>query len=529
MALAADLDNADAHHTLGTILGDLREWEGATAAFHEALRRRPNWAAAHHNLGNVHARSGRMSDAKASYQRAIDSGTSPDQVAETLGAMIAACHVGNDVPGLLEAQTKLAALRPEDPTAFSALLYNVHYDASRSNTNIFAVHREWAERFAEPLKRTWRPHTNNRTKGRRLRVGYVSASLYDHPVVRFQRAEMEHRDRDGYELTCYSSTTKADTTTAALQALADRWRDVSSLDDAALAERIRRDEIDVLVDLDGHDVGNRLLAFAQRPAPVQVTCNGYVDTTGMSSMDWRLTDADLDPPGTNERFHPEKLYRIQGGAWCYRPDDTSPDIGELPMLRNGFVTFGSLNRGVKHTAQTLQLWSKVLATVPGSRLVTLTAGNATANAYLSDQLASHGIDPRRVDFACRMSRNDYLHRLTQIDIALDPTPFTGVTTTCDALHTGVAVISLAGNRYWSAAGAAILSAVGCPHLATKSAEAFTCMAAKLARSPEQLKLLRRDLRARLQASPLSSGRRHARALVDAFHVFWNQWCDRSRG
>jgi predicted O-linked N-acetylglucosamine transferase (SPINDLY family) len=526
LAVAQDSGNAEYHHTLGTILGDLRDWIQAAASIESALRLRPRWPQALHNLGNVYARTGQVLAAAKAYREALAcrDAAAPEAI-ETCQALIGVYHVAGDLAGLIEAQRRLMALRPDDAAPASALLYSLHYDASQSSASLFAAHQAWAGHFGEPLRQTWRPHRNSQDKGRRLRIGYVSAVFSDHPVTRFQREEMEHRDRDAWELTCYSNAPKPDATTDALRDLSDRWRDVSSLDDEAMAKQIRDDQIDILVDLDGHDQGNRLLCFARRPAPVQVTCNGYVDTTGMSAMDWRLTDADLDPPGTTEGSHTEKLYRVSGGAWCYRPDENAPSIADPPMLGNGFVTFGSLNRAIKHTPETLRLWSQVLAAVSGSRLVVLSAGHASTHAYLRDRFAEQGIDPQRLEFLCRLSRPEYLRRLTQLDIALDPFPFAGVTTTCDALHMGVPVVSLLGDRYWSRAGAAILPAIGLGELLAHTHEQYVAIASQLARNPARLLHMRRGLRERLTGSTLCDGRRHSKALSKAYRAMWHGWCD----
>jgi len=567
MAVAADAGNADFHNTFGTILGDLKQWDDAAAALREAVRLRPDFAEAWHNLGHVFARFGRLPEAMEAYREA---GRLSPADAGPWESLAAAAHEAGDLAALTDGHRQVIARRPGDPAAGSALLYLLHYDPDLSSEEIFRGHLAWGETFGrgekiglaanaggdarapgppscsldhDAFRSAPHPGPLPRVRGRgsRMRVGYISAGLRAHPIARFQEAEMAARDRDSHELFCYSTTDRPDATTDRLRLLADVWRDVGTLSDDALLEQIDSDGIDVLVDLDWHDRNNRLPCLARGPAPVQVTYNNNCDTTGLRAIGWKLTDAALDPPGQTERFHTERLYRLPRGMWCYTHDvDTPPTAGEPPMMANGFVTFGSLNRAVKHSPAVLRLWARVLAAVPRSRLMLLAAGagDGPQCATYREHLRRHGIDPDRVQLVGRMPRQEYLRRLASIDVALDPFPFAGVTTTCDALWMGVPVVSRLGERLWSRSAASLLPHVGLEDLiagrekyATVVAGAnhdpgvedqYVQIAVGLAADGERLRQLRRTLRERMLASPLCDGKRMARELAEAYHFMWRQ-------
>lgn len=538
LAVAAAPTAAEFRNTLGTALAGVRRWDDAVAAFRQALGLRPDYADAMHNLGTALARAGRLGEAAAAYRQAL--GLRPDDL-KACDDLIAVGHESNDPAGVVDTLRRLAAARPADAGPGSELLYALHYARDSSPDVLFAAHTGWATRHADPLRSNWRPFANAPAPDRRLRVGYVSAGFRAHPVARFQTAEMAARDRGHHELICYNSVARADAVTDRLRGLADGWVDASGLTDEQLAERVRADGIDVLVDLDGHDSGNRLLCFARRPAPVQVTYNGYVDTTGMAAMDWRLTDEWHDPPGLTERYHTERLYRLAGGNWCYDPDlegDGTPDVGDLPAAANGSVTFGCLNKLIKVTPAALRLWGRLLEAVPGSRLVLSPPGHPNTHTYLQNLMAGHGLPPGRVDLVPKTpTRRAYLDRFNALDVSLDPFPFAGITTTCDSLWMGVPVVSLAGQTFVSRSGVSLLTAVGLPDpsagsgqgLIAHTEDEYVRIAVELASDLPRLAAVRRGLRDRMKASPLCDGPAFARKLEAAYRFMWRDWCERQTG
>jgi predicted O-linked N-acetylglucosamine transferase (SPINDLY family) len=288
---------------------------------------------------------------------------------------------------------------------------------------------------------------------------------------------------------------------------------------------IRDDQIDLLVDLSGHIAGHRLLVFARKPAPVQVTYLGYQNTTGMQAMDYRLTDDWSDPPGT-DAFYTEKLVRLPEAFFCYRPSPDAPPVGELPALASGHVTFGSFNNFAKVTPATLDAWAKILAGVSHSRLVILAHNAPSLHESLLNRFAGQGIEPGRVHIVNRCPRPEYLTRIAAVDIALDPFPFNGHTTTCDALWQGVPVVTLAGNNYASRFGSSAHNVLGLTELIAASAEQYVEIATTLARDLIRLATLRGELRPRIAASTLLDGAGFARRVEAAYRAMWIDWCQR---
>ena len=334
---------------------------------------------------------------------------------------------------------------------------------------------------------------------------------------------MEAHDHDRFEIFCYSSVLNADGMTDLIRARTDVWRDVPALSDEQLARAIRDDRIDILVDLTMHMSGSRLLAFAYKPAPVQVTYLAYCSTTGLDAMDYRLTDPYLDPPGENDRFYSEKCAYLPETYWCYRPSDETPEVSRLPALDAGCVTFGCLNNFSKVSQPALSAWCRLLGTLPGSRLI-LHAPSGSHRQRALDFFAGQGVASDRVSFSPTLPENEYLAVYQGIDVALDPFPYAGGTTTCDALWMGVPVTSLAGQTAVGRAGVSILSNVGLADLVARDVEGYVRIAAGLAGNLERLGELRATLRRRMQRSPLMDARRFAHNVETLYREFWEHWC-----
>jgi len=397
--------------------------------------------------------------------------------------------------------------------AGSALLYTMHYLAGRHEPELSAAHIAWAARYAEPLGRDIAPHENDPSPERRLRVGYVSPDFRDHTVPRFFEPALDRHDRSRFEVVCYNDTHTPDATTRRLQPKADIWRETRGMPHAALADLVRQDRIDILVDLRGHAGDNRMLLFARRPAPVQVSMVGYFNTTGQSAIGYRITDALQDPFGCTAAFHAESLVRLEAGCWCYRPDDPCPPVTPLPATRAGRVTFASLNKLAKVSDPCARLWARVLEAVPGSRLVLAVTGGEAGNRSARQRLQSLGIPADRLELLDKArSRADYLGRFGSIDIALDPLPFCGITTTCDALWQGVPTVSLAGDTPVSRAGLSILSATGLADWVAETPAEYVRIAARAAAGLPALAALRAKLRSHVAASPLTNAALHTSQL-----------------
>jgi predicted O-linked N-acetylglucosamine transferase (SPINDLY family) len=372
-----------------------------------------------------------------------------------------------------------------------------------------------------PLKALRRPHESTAEPDRRLRIGYVSPDFREHPVARFVLPLFREHDREQVEVFTYSDVTRQDPVTRMLRDHVDRWRDVATLRDEQLTDLVRADEIDILVDLAAHSGHNRLLAFARKPAPVQVTYLAYCSTTGVDAIDYRVTDRFLDPPGEPSHYTEASLY-LPHCYWCY----SAPSLGGRPATerRPGPPTFGCLNTFAKVSDVTLDLWMRLLRRVPEARLL-LYARTEAHRARVRRVMREAGVEESRAAFVGRQSLANYLETYRDIDVALDPHPYGGGTTTCDALWMGVPVVSLAGRTAVSRAGSTLLSNVGLEHLVARSEGQYLELATGLIRDADGLAELRGGLRGRLESSPVMDAPRFARDLEAAFRTVWRTWCE----
>jgi predicted O-linked N-acetylglucosamine transferase (SPINDLY family) len=356
-------------------------------------------------------------------------------------------------------------------------------------------------------------------------VGYVSPDFRWHPVGRFLLPLLQSHDHREFEIFCYASQIVADFITARCQAHADVWRNVAGCTDEQLATAVREDHIDILVDLSMHMAKNRLLVFARKPAPVQVTYLAYCGTTGLRTMDYRLTDPYLDAPGQTQRFYSEQSVWLPETYWCYLAVDNTPPVSSLPALLAGHVTFGCLNNFCKVTAPALSAWSALLQAAPGSRLI-LHAQTGGHRDRVRDFFTQRHVSPERVTFVRQLPTADYFRLYEQIDVALDPFPYGGGTTTCDALWMGVPVVSLAGQTAVGRGGLSILSNVGLTGLLAHDSEQYARIAADLAGDLQRLGELRATLRERMQHSPLMDAPRFARNVESSYRMMWRHCCSK---
>jgi predicted O-linked N-acetylglucosamine transferase (SPINDLY family) len=388
---------------------------------------------------------------------------------------------------------------------------------------VLDAHCEWARRFA-PGQAAAR-HDNPPQPERRLRIGYVSGDFRAHAVSHFILPLLEHHDPARVEVYCYSNTAKTDAISRRCEALASHWREIVALSDAAAEALIRRDGIDILVDLSGHTIGNRLPLFARKPAPVQATYLGYPASTGLAQMDYRITDARTDPPeAAHGSRYREQLLRLPNSLWCFAPPPQMPAVGALPAQAAGHITFGSLNSALKLTPRLLALWAQLLHVVPASKLVLATIAEGAPRARIAREFESNGVDPARLEFHGFLSWQAFwdLHR--RIDIALDSFPCNGGATTCETLWLGVPLVTLAGEAFLSRAGLSLLSTVGLSELVAHSAEDYLRIARDLAGERTRLAQLRAGIRQRMRASPLLDAAAFARDLEDAYRSAWRRWC-----
>lgn len=528
-ALRLRPNHPETRNNLGAALEGLGRLREAETELREALRLRLHYPEACYNLGNVLRQLGRPEEAIEQLAHALrlrpDYGDAHHGLAVTL-------EVLGEPEEAITCYRRAVELPSNHATAHSDFLLALHYHPEIGNDPeaLFHEHLLWARRHAEPLYAQARPYDINCAPDRPLRVGYVSADFRSHPVARLFAPALLRHDREQFTAVCYSDVEKPDEMTARLRQHADEWHEVTKLSDAQLADKVRRDRIDILVDLTGHMAMRRLLVFARRPAPVQMTCIGYPDTTGLSTIDYRITDALHDPPGQTERYHTEELVRLPGCCWCYDPSNAdangeaaSPNVA-APRFerRGGQVTFGCTNRPVKITPPMLELWAQILSQVPQSRLLLL--ADSGAERVLADRCRRHGVLMDRLEFAGRRSRAKYLELHNEIDVLLDTFPYNGHTTTLDALWMGVPTVSLAGRTHAARAGLSVLSAVGLEDLVADSPERYVPLACDLAMDADRLRALRSELRERMRNSSLLDAAGYARRLEAVYHAVWKRRC-----
>jgi predicted O-linked N-acetylglucosamine transferase (SPINDLY family) len=532
----------------GLVLSAAGREDEAVTAWRRALTLEPRFADAHLNLGNAEARAGRREAAIRRYRAALAADPRSVGASANLGGLLLAMRAYTEAVHWLQHAAALdprnadvhvnlgrawsdcgfarralsafeAALRgrPGDRSAASNLLLALHYADDVEAAAIAQAHHAWA-RALEPSGPAPRPQARAEA-GARLRVGLLSGDFNDHAVMRFLAPLLERHDPAALELRCYHTGPREDVVTAEARRWSNAFATVGGLDDAQLAGLLRGEELDVLVDLAGHSAHGRPRVLALRPAPLQVSWLGYLDTVGLAAVDYRITDGVADPPGLTDGLHVEKLWRLPS-MWCYRPRRDAPAVASSPSATEGRITFGSTNNPAKLSDAALALWAGVLAAVPGSRLLVHAHDDPLCRDRLSGAFATRGIEAGRVRFFGREDAADYLLRYGQIDVLLDTTPYSGGTTTCDSLWMGVPVVTLAGDRPFSRTSASVLAAAGFPRWIASDRDGFVRTAAALAADAPALATLRETLRDRVAASRLCDERALVADFTAALRAMW---------
>jgi protein O-GlcNAc transferase len=520
---AASLEpgNADAHAALADLYQTRGEHSAAALHLEAVLKQRPDWVDALCNYGSALVKMHRLDEADAAFARAI--AIRPGHMlAYRLRANV--LHRSGRIGEYLQMCRAGRAHNPDSFELESFELLALNFVDDISAEDHFKRHRAFGERLERAFPARFAPFRNDRDPGRRLRVGFISGEFSYHPVSLFLIPLFERRDRSMFEVTCYSVADVTDAVTRQLMAAADRWRDARAMTEIELADAVHRDGIDILVDLAGHSGISRLGVFAQQPAPIQATWLGYLNTTGLTRMQYRISDAYCDPPGLSDRCHTESLVRLPRSQWCYRPLVQTETTGAAPVETNGHVTFGSFVQIAKLEAPMRALWARILRQVPNSRLVVAGTPAGRARDELLAALAGHGIASSRVALLPFMPMRDYFRSFDTVDIALDTSPYSGGTTTCDALWMGVPVLSLPGTRPVSRSAASILASVGLGDWIASSSDDYVQRAVRFAGESATIAGLRRTLRERLRASPLMDEARFALDMEQALRGLWRTWC-----
>ncbi len=513
-------DFADAYLNRGNTLLDLRRLDDAFFSFDRALAIDADYAEAHNSRGMALVAMNRVEEALASYQHAIEVKPTYEDVYNNRGL---ALHTLHRLDEALRSFDEAIEIKADFAVAYSNRLFTMQFGRLRSPADLRAEHDRFAARFEAPLRPDWRRHANSREAERRLKVAYVSPDFRNHAVAHFIEPVLAKHDKARFEVSCYYSNPQHDAITERLAGYADRWLDCKSLTDAQLAERIRADEIDILVDLAGHTGNNRLLTFARKPAPIQVTYLGYPGSSGLSAMDYRLTDGCADPQGSEANYS-EELLRLPHSLWCYRPRQDMPEMTPLPALQNGYLTFGSFNNFNKIDVHCLDLWSQLLKSVPDSRLLMVTVPEGEPRQRLLDQFVARGVAADRLAFQGQLSGAEFQRMIQSVDLTLDPVSVNGATTTCESLWVGVPVLTLAGDRFLERAGLSILSAAGLSEFVAATPQQFIDISIRFANEIERLAQIRMSLRAKVAASPLADEAKFTRSLETLYREVWAKWC-----
>lgn len=522
-ALASQPDFLDAQAALAAVLSTLGHNQRAVALYEDVERARPDDPGLHVNLGLALFRLGRCAEAIERYDRAI---------ALDPGNYMAHNNRGNALRNQQRLAEAVASfrraleLKPDHVSAHSNLLLTLNY-LDTPQAMILEESRRFDAQHAAHLLPAQPAFANSRDPGRVLRVGYVSADLRRHSVAYFLRPVLAAHDRAQLHVTCYASVERPDEVTAGLRALADGWRPIAGVPDEEVVRQVRADGIDILVDLGGHTGGNRLLVFARRAAPVQLSWLGYPNTTGLRAMDYRLTDDIADPPGEADALHVEKLVRLPGGFLCYRPDDAVANLPVQKAATQVGVTFGSFNTLAKVTPEVVRTWAAILARCPGSRLLLKSEAldeAATRERYCA-LFAQHGIGAERLELLPWIAdHRAHMALYQRVDIALDPFPYNGTTTTCEALWMGVPVVALRGSRHAARVGASLLHHAGLPEWVAGSEAGYVDLAATRAGDPAALAALRSKVARRMRCAPLTDVTRFTAELERAYRACWTRWC-----
>ena len=494
--------------------------DDAIAAARRALQANPSFAPPHRTLGLIHHLRNDLDDAIAQWQQAATFAPNDPDLLSDLAA-------GHAIRGELAAANaiyeRIFKLRPDHHESRSAYLLALHYDPHLTPDDIAREHFKFGE-IHEANVPPPPAFANTREPDRVIRVGYVAPYFRRHAVARFVIGLLRHHDHARFHITCYSDTRDNDEYTKLFRQYADEWHDTIGVTDAELANKIRGDQQDILVDLNGHLAKNRLLMFARKPAPVQATYIAYQNTTGLRAMDYRISDAIADPVGETDPLHTEKLIRLPCFFVYEQPENVDP-VAPLPARKNGYVTLGSLNNSSKLNPRIFELWSQVLRRLPDARLTLLVNSRGFAEQVIRDAFARHDIHAARLRLVPRGPQADYFRLYHEIDLALDPFPFSGHTTTCDALWMGVPVVTLAGPIYAARMTASVLANLPMPELITNTPQQYVEKIVSLASDLDALAAMRASLRQRMTDSIICNATEFTRNMETAYRQMWRTWCE----
>ncbi len=519
LIVAADADHADAIFFLGVTCHQLGQSAQGMDFMRRAIALQPNNRLYHFNFGIINAEMGDTDAAIEAYERSIQIQPTADACNNCAGLLLNQGRLDE----ALELFRRGSELNPDDIDQQSNFLYTLSYKPHPNVREIFNWHKQFGQRHERAIApMPPRARADGARADQRLRIGYVSADFRQHAVAHFIEPVLAAHDSKRFEIFCYYNYPAADAVTGRFEKLTHHWRVIANRSDEDVANMIRADGIDILVDLAGHTPLNRLRVFARKPAPVQASWIGYSSTTGLTRMDYRITDTISDPIGVTDDLYTEKLVRLPDTYSCFQPLANSPDVGALPATQSGHVTFGSFNNFIKMTPEVLQTWARILQRMPTSTLL-LKYRSFEAEKIRTLVLAAfakHGVLPARIHFLGSDDYHTHLRAYHQVDIALDTFPHNGDTTTCDALWMGVPVVVNTGVNHVGLMGASRLRSVGLEDLVARDNDHYVDIACALANDVPRLEKLRATLRETMKASPLMDAPRFTRNLEAAYENMW---------
>ena len=552
-SIALNSEDAEAHNNLGVIDQELSQFKKAEASYRQAIVLKPDYAQAYNNLGNTLKELGKLDEAEVSYRQAITLKCDYAEAHYNLGVLLQGLYRFNEAEAsyrqaisfkqsfasaynnLGNTLIELGRLKESELSYSQALVlkpdfieahYNknfcLNYSSASSQHFIYQQHLEFEKYFGGLKVRTSLSLAVKQLPGDKLRIGYVSGDLKNHSVAYFFEHLLEHHNFSTVETFCYYNDHVIDETTKRLMSFSNHWRSIYKIPDLDVVNLIKNDQIDILVDLSGYTAKNRLLVFAQKPAPIQVTWLGYPNTTGLSAIDYRFTDIIADPIGETDELHSETLLRLPNSFLCYKGDRTVVANTNLPQKLRKYITFGSFNNLLKVTPEVIKIWSKILHAVPESHLLLKDFRLEHNASYYKTLFTSEGITEDRIECHARLpNMNNHLELYNIIDIGLDPFPYNGTTTTCEALWMGVPVITLLGNNHAGRVGTSILNNINLKDFIAQDIDDYIELAIKMANNISFLEKTRQGLRKRMQRSTLCDGKLFAKNIENAYQ---NMWC-----
>ena len=516
---------------LGSALQEKKQFDEAIPYYYMALQLYPKHVQIYINLSSILLEKRLFDEALQYSQKAIQISQNHSEIHQAFLIMGNILIQRGQVDEAERYIRHAIKIKPDDLTPYHrGLLMIMNYNHNHNVQTIFSEHVRFGKQYAEYLHS---PdfHTNDLSLDRRLRIGYVSPDFRRHAVAYFIEPVLGAHNKEHFEIFCYSNSLKHDEVTKRIQGYADQWRNIAGISDGQAVKQIQKDEIDILVDLAGYTAENRILIFARKPAPIQISWIGYLATTGLSTMDYKIADNYSDPPGKTDQFYTERLMRLPESFLCYLPDRDSPEVKSLPILSTGHITFGCFNNFTKVTPEVLTLWAKILDAVSDSRLIIkcrIFSDKSTCE-YVIRMFTAKGIATERIDLQSWDLSPKHLEAYNAVDIGLDTFPFNGAATTCEALWMGVPVITLSGTAYHSSVGTSLLSNVGLPELVANTSDEYISIAVNLAKDLRRLRSLRECLRGMMKDSPLCDAKRFTLNLETCYRTMWENWCNSEFG